>query len=179
MNIKETLLQEKIYTKTGANTITTYACSSPSHPDELMQCFTDKEYRIAQRAAWNVSDVTKRNPELIQPYLKEIVTQLERTDVHPAVIRNSVRILQTIEIPEALHSEVMNVCFNFIEQPATPIAVKAFALTALYNLSNYYPEIKVELQLIIEERIDNETAAFKSRGKKILQQLEKSKTPGV
>ncbi|TKK68549.1 hypothetical protein FC093_10530 [Ilyomonas limi] len=105
--------------------------------------------------------------------------QLQRTDVHPAVVRNSVRILQFINIPEALHGEVMNACFNFIEKPATPVAIKAFALTTLYNLSKHYPDIQQELKTIIEERMDNETAAFVSRGKKILQQLQKCKAPRV
>ncbi|WP_170971053.1 hypothetical protein [Ilyomonas limi] len=51
MNIRETLLQEKIYTKSQANAFTAYACLSPEHFKELMQCFLDKEYRIAQYAA--------------------------------------------------------------------------------------------------------------------------------
>lgn len=112
-------------------------------------------------------------------YLKDIVAQLQRTDVHPAVVRNSVRVLQSIDIPVELHGEVMNACFGFIEVPATLVAIKAFALTTLYNLSRHYPDIQHELQIIIEERMDKETAAFASRGKKILQQLQKRKTPGV
>ena len=31
MNIKETLLKEKIYTKAQATAVATYACSSPEH----------------------------------------------------------------------------------------------------------------------------------------------------
>jgi hypothetical protein len=179
MNIKEALLQDKIYTKAQAATITDYACTSPENFKELMQCFTDNSYRIAQRAAWSVSDAALRKPKLIQPYLKDIVAQLQRTDVHPAVVRNSVRILQSLEMPGELHGQVMNACFNFIEKPGTPVAIKAFALTTLYNLSKQYPDIQHELQVIIEERMDNERAAFVSRGKKILKQLQERKTPGV
>ena len=142
-----------------------------------MQCFVDKEYCIAQRVAWSVSDVAQRKPELIQPYVKEIVQQLQRTDVHPAVVRNSVHILQSIAIPEQLHGQVMNACFNFIEKPATPVAIKAFALTTLYNLSKHYPDIQQELKTIIEERMNNETAAFISRGKKILVTITKRQSP--
>jgi hypothetical protein len=65
----------------------------------------------------------------------------------------------------------MNACFGFIENPTIPIAIKAFSLTTLYNLCKTYPEIKPELKLIIEDRWDTETAAFKSRGKKILANL--------
>jgi hypothetical protein len=96
---------------------------------------------------------------------------LERKDVHNAVIRNSVRILEAIDIPEQFNGGVMNNYFSFIENPTTPVAIKAFSLTTLANLSKQYPEIKNELKLIIEERWNIETAAFRSRGKKILKLL--------
>ena len=139
-----------------------------------MQCFLANDYRLAQRAAWSVSWATQKKPDMITPYIKDLVAQLERKDVHPAVIRNSVRVLEQLEIPEIFHGEVTNACFGFIETPSTPIAIKAFSLTTLFNLSKIYPEIKSELKLIIEENWDNETAAFRSRGKKILAAIKKS-----
>ena len=151
--------------------IANYACLSKKNFKELMQCFLDEDNRIAQRAAWSVSWAARKKPEMITPFIKILVTQLNRKDVHPAIIRNSVRVLEAVDIPEELHGEVMNACFNFIEDPATPIAIKAFSLTTLFNLSKYYPEIRHEIKLIIEERWDTETAAFKSRGRKILAQI--------
>lgn len=171
MNIHDELLQQKIHFKADAIRITDYACSSVKHFKELMDCFLCNEYRVAQRAAWSVSWAAKSKPVLIKPYIKDLVAQLERTDVHPAVIRNSVRILEDIEIPEEYHAAVMNACFAFIEKPSSPAAIKAFSLTTLHNLSAFYPEIKQELKLVIEERFDTETAAFKSRAKKILKGL--------
>ncbi|MEP6682848.1 MAG: hypothetical protein ABJA35_06295 [Parafilimonas sp.] len=171
MNIREELLREKNHTKEQALKISEFARSSPKNFKILVHCFLSNEYRLAQRAAWSLSWVAKKNPSLINPYIKDLVAQLSRKDVHNAVIRNSVRILQQIEISESLHGELMNSCFNFIESPSTPIAIKAFSLTTLFNLSKFYPEIKNELKLIIEERWNNETPAFKSRAKKILESL--------
>ena len=65
----------------------------------------------------------------------------------------------------------MNTCFEYIHSPDEAVAVKAFALTVLENLSKQYPEIKSELKTIIEDRWDYESAAFKSRAKKILKDL--------
>lgn len=171
MDIKEELLKAKIHFKEDALRITSYACSSPKRFAELMDCFLSNEYRLAQRAAWSVSWAARQKPQLIKPYIKDLVAQLPRTDVHNAVIRNSVRILEAIEIPEELHGDVMNACFGFIEKVSTPAAIKAFSLTTLSNLSNYYPEIKQELKLIIEERWNIETPAFKARAKKILKTI--------
>jgi len=173
MNIKETLLNDATYNREGILQVSEYACTSAKNFKALMQCFLSNDYRLSQRAAWSVSWATKRKPGMIKPHIKSLVEQLERDDVHDAVIRNSVRVLQEIEIPEDLHGTVMNACFKLIEKPTTPVAIKAFSLTTLFNLSKIYPEIKQELQTIIEDRMDNEPAAFKSRGKKILKVLSK------
>src|SRR6266498_2054012 len=167
-------LRIKINIAKKALSIAEYASSSPKYFKELIQCFLSNEYRLAQRAAWSITRAARKKPELIKPYIKDLVAQLSRTDVHDAVIRNSVRVLEEIEIPADLHGDVMNACFAFIEKSSTPVAIKAFSLTTLFNLSKYYPEIKNELRLIIENNWDNETAAFKSKGKKILQLLQKN-----
>ena len=176
MNIKEELLKQKIHFKADALRITAYACSSPKRFKELMDCFLSNEYRVAQRAAWSVCWAAKSKPALITPYIKNLVAQLQRKDVHNAVIRNSIRVLEDVDIPEEFHADVMNACFMFIENPSTPVAIKAFSLTTLHNLSKYYPEIGQELKLVIEERMDSETAAFKSRGKKILNSMIKQQS---
>ena len=169
MILREEILKE--HSKTHALTIANYACESKESFKELMQCFLDDEYRLAQRAAWSVSWAAKEKPDMIYPHIKDLVSVLQKKNVHDAVIRNSVRVLQEIEIPEKYHGEVMNACFEFLEKPSTPVAIKAFSLTTLFNLSKDYPEIKPELKLIINDRLDYETAAFKSRAKKILPQL--------
>ena len=169
MILRDQILKE--HSRENALSIANYACSSKQHFKELMKCFLDKEYRVAQRAAWSVSWAAIQKPKMIQPYIKELVAQLERKDVHSAVIRNSVRVLECIEIPKKFHGTVMNACFNFIENPSTPVAIKAFSLTTLFNLSKFYPDIKQELKLIIEERWDTESAAFRARGKRILKNI--------
>lgn len=172
MIIADALLEDQVQNKAKALQVAAYAYSSVQHFNELMQCFLANEYRLAQRAAWSVCWAAKQKPALVQPYIKDLVAQLLRTDVHPAVIRNSVRVLEMVDIPEMYHGDVMNACFSFIEQPSTPAAIKAFSLTTLYNLSKVYPDIEHELKLIIEARWDDESPAFKSRGRKILSMLK-------
>lgn len=171
MNIRDELLQE--HSRKQALRIARYACGSKAHFRELMQCFLSPEYRVAQRAAWSVSWAALRQPDMIRPYIKDLVACLNRTDIHPALIRNSVRVLEQMSIPEKFHGELMNACFGFIETPATPAAIKAFSLTILFRLSDSYPEIRQELRLIIENRWETESPAFKSRARKILSALGK------
>jgi hypothetical protein len=134
----------------------------------LMELFLKGEYRITQRAAWPLSYCVRAHPTLIGPYFKPLLDNLARKDIHVAVIRNTVRLLQDVDIPKRYHGRVMSTCFDFIQSPETPIAVKAFSLTILANLSSQYPEIRAELQLIIEDQWEHATPAFRSRAKKIL-----------
>lgn len=90
------------------------------------------------------------------------------------MIRNTVRLLQDVEIPRRYHGHVMSVCFEFIQRPETPIAVKAFSLTILGDLAAGYPDIRGELKLIIEEQWEQATPAFRSRAKKVLKTLQGS-----
>src|SRR5580692_1590524 len=119
----------------------------------LIELFFKGEYRITQRAAWPLSYCVRAHPALIGPYFKPLLDNLARKDIHVAVIRNTLRLLQDVDIPKRYHGRVMSTCFDFIQSVETPIAVKAFSLTLLANLSALYPEIRGELKLIIQEQM--------------------------
>ena len=177
MNIRNTLMADPMQSKRRAAEVAAYACLDPAHFAQLMQCFLSDDNRLAQRAAYSVSIAGKERPDLMRPHISSLVDQLERKDIHDAVIRNSVRILQETEIPAELHGKVMDACFHFIQNRQVAIAIRAFSLTILYNFSKIYPEIKNELGIIIEEAMEFETPAFRSRGKKILANIKKQKHP--
>jgi hypothetical protein len=169
MDIREALLQE--HSKSQCRKIVDYIGSDRGRFAQLMKIFIEGEYRLTQRAAWPLSYCIEENPGLIGPYYKQLVEMLQKKANHPAMTRNIVRLLQKIEIPKRYHGKIMTACFDYIAAENTPVAVKAFSLTILENLSRYYPDIRTELKLIIEERWDHETAAFKSRAKKILHRI--------
>jgi hypothetical protein len=139
----------------------------------LIDLFFKGDNRIAQRAAWPLSYCVRNHPELITPYYKQILDNLDRKNIHPAVVRNTIRLLQDVTIPKKFHGRVMNKCFDLVQLPETPIAVKAFSLTVLSNLAAEYPEIAAELKLIIEDQWDHATPAFRSRAKQALKKMSR------
>ena len=172
MNIGLELMKE--HSLRQAKIIASYAISSSKRFAELINCFLSPQYRLSQRAAFTLSHAVDLAPEMIEPYVEPLVSQLHKRDVHVAILRNSLRILERIRIPEVLHGEVIDTCFKFLVDVNAAIAVKAFAMGILDKLSNVYPEILPELKLIIEDKWENETPAFRSRGRKILKkQIDK------
>lgn len=166
MKLRETILKE--HSKANCLRIVKWVGGDQKRFDELFNLFLNDEYRVVQRAAWPVSYCVEEHPALIKKHFTKLISNLEKPGLHDAVKRNTVRILQYVHIPEKFHGLVMDICFRFISSPDEAAAVKAFSITVLQNLAILYPEIINELKLVIEERWDYETAAFKSRAKKIL-----------
>lgn len=137
---------------------------------ELMHLFLSGEYRISQRASWVVSHCVEAEPSLIEPYLAQII-HFAQQDVHDAVTRNILRLLQTIRVPEQLEGDLVNFCFQILEDKSRPIAIRTFALTVAYTCSLPYPELLQELRILLEDQLPYEAPAFKSRGSKLLKQL--------
>jgi len=173
MDILESLKQE--HSKKQTDRIVAFVGADKRRFARLIDLFFKGEYRITQRAAWPLSYCVRAHPELIEPYIKLLLDNLARKDIHVAVIRNTVRLLQDVDIPKKHQGRVMSTCFDFLQSPETPVAVKAFSLTILSNLSKEHPDIGGELKLIIEEQWERSTAAFRSRAKRALREIGKAK----
>lgn len=166
MELRETILAE--HSKVQTNAIVKWVGNSQERFDALFHLFLKDEYRVVQRAARPLSYCIIERPQLIQKHFKDLVTNLHNPNLSGAVKRNTLRLLQHVSIPEKFHGEFMNLCFDYIASPTEAVAVKAFALTILQKIAQYYPEIKDEVKIIIEDRWEVESPAFKSRAKKFL-----------
>lgn len=169
MKLRDQILKE--HSKANCDVIVKWVGDSQARFDELFGLFLEDEYRVVQRAGWPLSNAVMIHPRFIQKHFSKLLKNLEKPGLHDAVKRNTVRLLQDIDIPKKFQGRVMNLCFDYISSPDEPVAVKAFSLTILENLCEEYPEIKPELKTIIEDRWNYESAAFHSRARKILKKL--------
>ena len=135
---------------------------------KLLDVYLTGPYRITQRAAWPLSLCVERHPRLIQPHLGQILRHLERPGVHDAVRRNTVRMLQSIEIPPRFRGKVADLCFAYLKNRKEPIAIRVFSMTVLKNLSTTEPDLMQELRLLIEDELPYASAAFRARARTTL-----------
>lgn len=136
--------------------------------DALFGFLFSGEYRLVQRAAWPISYIVAKHPELIQKHFNQVNLALNQPDLSDPAKRNLLRCLQHIKIPKKYGGKIANVCFNYINDPDEKPAIKAFSITVLENISKPFPPLRDELKLILENRFEYESAAFKSRARKIL-----------
>ena len=139
---------------------------------ELMKLYLKEKDPIPAKAAWVAEYVCLKHPELIDPYLEDLVHSLALF-THPGSRRNSLKILMQTKIPEDLQGPLIDICFQWMSSTEKTVAVKVYAMQIIENHLELYPELAFELKSIIEDQWDKNSAGFKARGSKVLKRLEK------
>lgn len=162
---------QKGHSKAHSNAIAYYIGNNANRFKALVKVYLNGPYRITQRAAWPLSICVERWPYLIAPHLKRILDYLHEPDIHDAVKRNTVRLLQFIDIPKKYHGQVAEICFEYLQDRRTAIAIRVFSMTTLSHIIKDQPDMKNELRMILEDNFPYGSAAFKSRAKKVLKEI--------
>ena len=171
MSIAETL--EMGHSKTITLRIVKYVGHDKVRFEELMTVFYGKDKKLQQRAAMPLGYVAEGNPRFIEPHLKKLITMLETPGLHAAVARNILRIFQEYDLPEAHHGKLIDICFRFILNPSTPIAIRAFAITTAANIAKPHPDLRREMVIVMKELEEYpQTAALRVRVKNALKTLQ-------
>jgi len=168
-NLREEILKE--HSKVQCTRIVKWVGNDQQRFNELFKLFLHDEYRVVQRSAWPLGYAVIAHPRFISKHWSALIKNLKQPNLHDAVKRNSIRLLEDIAIPKKYHGEIMNVCFKFLEDPAEALGIKVFSMSVLGKLARGYPDIIPELRLLIEEQLPNQTAGFKSRAKKVLKNI--------
>lgn len=171
MDLKKELLKE--HSKEQANKIAFWAINSNDNLEKLIAVFLSDNYRVTQRAAWPLGIIGEKYFALIKPYLGVLIKNLTKENLHDAVKRNTVRFLQDVEIPEKYMGTLTDVCMGYLANPKEAVAIKAFSMSVLLNITKKHPDLKNELKLLIEDQLDDGTAGIKNRGAKVLKALDK------
>lgn len=169
MNLEKQILKE--HTKAQCDKIVNWVDNDKKKFNELFSLFLHGQYRVAQRAAWPLSYCVIAHPHFMENRYAELLGNLKRPDLHDSVKRNTVRLLQSVAIPEKHQGAVMEICFRYLESPHEAVAIKAFSLSVLQRLAKTYPEIVPEIKLVIEEQLAHQSAAFKSRVKNFMKEF--------
>jgi len=170
VTIKEEILQE--HSKSQMLRIVNFIGNDQKLFDELFQLVISGETKVSQRGSWPMRYCVEAHPELIVPHLGKLIENLHKP-VHIAVKRNSLSILEHIEIPEEYFGVVADICFEWLDSSLQPVAIRAISMSILFNICKKIPELANELKLIIEEHMPYGTGGFVARGRKVLAGIEK------
>jgi hypothetical protein len=170
MHLPQELLTQS--SKTHALRVAAHIGNDPGQFGTLMDVFFGGPYRLTQRAAAVMNYCVEAHPALIVPYLARLLAYC-RGPVPDAVKRNTMRLLQSQPVPEALEGELLEGCFELLHNASESVATKVFAMTVAHNLCRRHPDLGRELVFLIETQLPYQSAAFRNRGLKVLAALRK------
>jgi len=155
------------------NKIIRYVGTDVKRFDELVKVFLGDTYRRTQWAGWPLSDIVKKNPDLIKPYLRPILKTIDRPGMHVAVKRNVMRLFQFIDIPRSLCGLAFDKAGKLFADTSEPIAVRVFAMTVMSQVAMKEPGLKNEVIIAIEEQLPYGSAGYKNRAARLIKELKK------
>ncbi len=129
-----------------------------------------EDQKIAWRAGWIIDNAAEDHPELLAPFIPDIISKLIVTR-NSSLKRVFTRMLGRYEIAEELLAPLIDCCFELLS-PSEPVAVRANAMQVLFNISQREPGLKQELSAVIESQMEEGASkGYISRAKKLLRRL--------
>ncbi len=172
MNIREVLSTGQ--TKSQAMAIVDYIGEDAVRLKDLMDLLNGDDRLIAQRAAWPLMHYAERHPVMIEPFLPDLIS-LARKPNHPAVKRCVTRILDHSPLSEDVEGYAYELCHALAGSAQEDVAVRCFSLGVIEQTALKYVELIDEVLPIAEQMSQSDSAGMRSRGKKAVDRLTKSR----
>lgn len=169
MDIRASLLADR--SKANIQRIAYYIGEDAKRFEELVQLFLADTLIVTQRASWIISHCLDQHPQLVEPYIESFWKNLLQGQ-NDTITRNTLRIFQDYPIPKNTQGIAASLCFDYLANPNTAVAIRVFSMSVLYNISREEPDLLPELAILIEEGMPHGSAGFRSRGKKILKAIK-------
>lgn len=159
------------------------------HPElfeTLLKLVFDTNNKDSIKAAWVFEFVCARNLELLAPHLDYFTSQLKKLQFDSAIrpiakvcefmakahTKHNTSIIKSV-ITENHIDLITESAFDWLIGPYR-VAVKVYAMSALYLFGKNSDWVHEELKLILLKDMQKENPAFCSRGKKILALINKN-----
>ena len=141
----------------------------PKHMPKLWE-FAIGEHERAWRATWLMDKVYDEAPQLIRPYIPQMIKLISSLKCESKQ-RQLLKLISCEPLPQNVSGEFINCCIDYLIFSTTAVAVKVHAMQILFNFTQQEPDIKNELALVIEECMIEGTTEFNARARKLLKKL--------
>jgi 8-oxo-dGTP diphosphatase len=176
--IDDSELQEMINSMMSmqeAEWVASSALENPAIFNKLLEYSFSGDSKLAFRASWTLTKVGDSYPEIFNPHLHQLIDLLPKID-NEGVERCFLRIISLSameKLDERHHGLLADYCFRALSSGESAIAIKAYSMEILYNLSLIYPQLANELAVSIRILMEDGSAAIVSRGNMILKKITK------
>src|SRR5687768_4349749 len=103
------------YAKKDVRKVVDYVGDNPVRFKALINIFLQGPYRVTQRVSWAITCIAERHQSVVRPHLKRLLDYLKRSEADNTIKRNTIRLLQFIDIPKAHEGAIANLCFRYLQ----------------------------------------------------------------
>lgn len=145
-----------------------------AHPENirnLWELVREEGAHYSFYAAWILDFIGETQPQVLEPFIQEVCDYL-LTQPPASITRSMVRLLSFQEVPEDLHGPLYDLSVKWISSPMQGIATRAHCMEIAFQIAMPYPELRQELAAVIQAQLPGASAGIRSRGQKILKQIQ-------
>ena len=140
---------DKNYGKVHALDLAEVLSRQPERIPELLKIILKEEEPISRRGAWYFSTLFDKHPQLVIPYVDELIANLEKIKSQ-AILRCFLRTISRVEIAEPYHAYLIQYSADTILSNKSEIAVKAMAMDIFFQIAKIQPDLFTELEYMID-----------------------------
>lgn len=126
--------------------------------------------KVGMRFIWMVGDLCESNPSLVFPAITHFYSRRHHVPF-ANFDRSLAKMFWLVGVPEEIEGEAINDLFKWLMDAKVNVTTKVYALSALYNLSLKYDDLRNELKLVVEDQLGKSSISFEQRAKQILKKL--------
>ncbi|MFN3343957.1 MAG: hypothetical protein ACK40M_14770 [Flavobacteriales bacterium] len=145
-----------------------WALKDRSHFDELVREVLKNEHPRSGVASWALSEAARQKPEWILKHTGKLLQLLKEKNPHHTLCRNVFRIYEAVLVTEKHQSLAFDLAINVVADPKRSIAERAFAMIMGQKITEVHPDLKRELEMVVEPLLENGSAGLKVRARRIL-----------
>ncbi|MBU2651915.1 MAG: hypothetical protein KKA81_13380 [Bacteroidetes bacterium] len=156
-----------------AESVAGLVLDNPVFFEEIYNACYSSKGKIPMRASRVIEICSVRDPDRVKSYLHDIIRRLPGlTD--ESVKRNFLKTLLNypVDYEEDLLGLLVDYCFGRLHDIGEPVAVRAYAMTLLYEITLLVPELTDELRESILLYFDSGSAGYQARGIEILKRID-------
>jgi len=153
-----------------ANEVVADVLNNPPLFEAIFNAMLSDDPIIRMRSADAVEKITAKHPEYLLPYKKKLIQQvagIEQQEVRWHVAQMFPR----LELSEEQRAVIVEILLDYLNDKSK--IVKAFSMQALADLAERDASLRVKVIKLLEELTRTGSPAMRSRGRKLLEKLNR------
>lgn len=142
------LILENRKTRGFPNLSEVFLAESNKLPGLISLIGEEYEYPLPEYSSWLITHIAKKNSKILYPYLETLIDHLLNTK-NESARRNVLGAICNLPLTDYEEGQLLNKLLEWISNPTTKPAIVMYSLEKLVQFCQKYPEIKVEVEAIL------------------------------